>query len=104
MSKREKHTSSERAAMGACRSGISVRKSAALHGMKLANPHNRINDKSKQDRRRGKRPTIPEDLEAVIVDWLLCSKGIPETYVELRTAIKEYLVTTNTPNKFKENR
>ena len=100
----EKQIAIERAAMDACRSGISVRKAAALYGMKFSTLHDRIKGRNEPGCKRGTKPALHEDLEAAMVDWLLYSKGVPETHVELRTAIKHYLVTTNTPNKFKENR
>ena len=104
MSDREKRLSAERAAMDACRSGLSVRKAAALYGLKQTTLHHRITGRHKLGCKKGRKFALHEDLEAAIVDWLRCSKNVPETYSGLLAAIQEYLVRTNTPNPFKENR
>ena len=56
---------------------------------------------------RGTEPrtsaALRDHQEAAIVDWLLCSKGVPVTGIELRTAIKDYLIITSTPNLFKKD-
>ena len=104
MSDREKRLSAERAAMDACRSGLSVRKAAALYGLNQSTLHDRITGRCKLGCKKGRKPALHEDLEADVVDWLLRSEDVPESRAELRAAVKDYLVATNTPNPFIENR
>ena len=90
--------------MAARQSELSVRRAAGLYNLRRSTLQDCLSGRIKPGCKVGRKPALDEDQEAALVLWLLSSRGVPKNYVTLRTAIKDYLVTTNTPNSFTENR